>query len=96
MSVTIGNVAFADVDDDHAVDVLYLAAADSAPPVDWDESAEGHGVGFDATGRPVQLTILHPRWLLRHDGVVAITTARLAVRLTARDLAPALAPLRAP
>jgi uncharacterized protein YuzE len=70
MTVTVGDLTFDNVVDDEDADVLYLHVGDPAAAVEFDESPEGHALGYDAAGRLVGITIVNPRWLLEHDEAV--------------------------
>jgi uncharacterized protein YuzE len=72
-SIKIGPYAFDNIDYDAEVDVLYLHRGDPSTAVDFDDTPEGHGLRFGADGGVVGITLLHPRWLLEHDGHVTIT-----------------------
>jgi|SRR5215218_1479253 len=93
MSVTIGDTTFDRVSYDAEGDVLYLHVGDARSAADFDASAEGHHVRFDADGRLVGVTILNAKWLLERDGEVTITLPDEGGRLSAGPdvLAPALA-----
>lgn len=73
MSVDIGPYTFPVVHYDADVDVLYLHMTAPDGAVDWDDTPEGHGVRFGSDGQVVGITILHPRWLLKHEGRIRIT-----------------------
>jgi uncharacterized protein YuzE len=73
MSVTIGPYTFPVASYDAEVDVLYLKKTVPDGAVDFDDTPEGHGLRFGADGSLVGITLLHPRWLLEHDGRVTIT-----------------------
>ena len=79
MSVTIGSVTFDRVSYDRDADVLYLSVGDPARAVDFDESAEGHALRYDADGRLVGLTIVGARPLLELDGAILVTPPQLRV-----------------
>jgi YD repeat-containing protein len=79
MSVTIGSVTFDRVSYDRDADVLYLSVGDPAHAVDFDESAEGHALRYDADGRLVGLTIVDARRLVERDGAIVVTPPQLRV-----------------
>lgn len=64
MSVRIGPYIFDRVRYDRDADVLYLAHGDPARAVDFDETPDGHAVGYDASGELVGLTLVDVRRLL--------------------------------
>jgi uncharacterized protein YuzE len=85
MSVHIGPYTFNGVTYDAEADVLYLTVGDTAEPVDWDETPEGHGVGFDEDGNLISLTIVDARRLSEEaDGELVV---KLPVRANTEDLA---------
>jgi uncharacterized protein YuzE len=88
MTLRIANIDFDRVDYDADADVLYLAAADPAFAVDFDETPEGHAVRFDTEGRIIGITIVNARTLVEQEGAVRIT---LPETISAADIAPALA-----
>jgi uncharacterized protein YuzE len=73
MSIAIGPYIFPVVHYDAAVDVLYLHKTAPDGAIDWDDTPEGHGVRFGPDGQVVGITLLHPRWLLEHEGRIKIT-----------------------
>jgi uncharacterized protein YuzE len=73
MSITIANTTFNNVKYDAVGDVLYLNVGDPADAVTFDDTPEGHNVGWNAAGEIVAVALLHPRWLLEQNGKVAIT-----------------------
>jgi hypothetical protein len=73
MSITIANTTFNHVKYDALGDVLYLNVGDSADAVTFDDTPEGHNVGWNAAGELVAVALLHPRLLLDQDGKVSIT-----------------------
>jgi uncharacterized protein YuzE len=79
MTVTLGSITFDRVSYDREADVLYLSVGDPAEAVDFDESAEGHGLRHDADGRLVGLTIVGARSLLEGDGAIVVTPPQLRV-----------------
>lgn len=93
MTVTIGDTTFDRVSYDADGDVLYLHVGDPRGAANFDASAEGHHLRFDADGRLVGVTILNAKWLLERDGKVTITLPDRGSRLAATPevLAPALA-----
>jgi len=88
MTLRIANVEFDRVDYDADADVLYLAAADPALAVEFDETPEGHAVRFDTDGRIIGITIVNARTLVERDGAIRIT---LRETISAADIAPAFA-----
>ena len=60
MSVTIGDITFDRVEFDAGADVLYLRVGDASTAVDFDETAEGHALRFDAEGNVVGVTLVRP------------------------------------
>jgi uncharacterized protein YuzE len=91
MSVTLAGITFDRVSYDREADVLYLHAGDPAVAADFDESPEGHHLRFDAEGRLVGLTLLHPRLLLERDGRITLTIPEHVEELEPDALSPALA-----
>lgn len=73
MSITIANTTFDNVSYDEIGDVLYLNVGDPHDAVTFDDTPEGHNVGYSRSGDLVAVALLHPRWLLEHDGEVKIT-----------------------
>ncbi len=73
MIVTVGNTSFDNVDYDADADVLYLHVGEPSTAVDFDESPEGHGLRFDASGRLVGVTIVGARRLLERDHRLVVT-----------------------
>ena len=88
MTFTIGSVTFDRVSYDRDADVLYLSVGDPAQAVDFDESAEGHALRYDADGRLVGLTIVGASELLDRDGAIVVTPPQL--RVERDELAPVL------
>jgi YD repeat-containing protein len=91
MSITIANITFDNVDYDAGADVLYLHRGDPRTAVDFDESPEGHGLRYDASGQLVGITIVNARWLLEQDGKIEITLPPQHVDVVAAQLDDALA-----
>jgi YD repeat-containing protein len=89
MTVTVGSTTFDRVSYDRDADVLYLSVGDPARAVDFDESAEGHALRYDADGRLVGLTIVDAHRLLERDGAIVVTPPQL--RVDRDDLAAVLA-----
>jgi YD repeat-containing protein len=89
MSITIGSITFDRVSYDREADVLYLGVGDPSKAVDFDESAEGHGLRYDADGRLVGITIVNARRLLERDGTIVVTPPQL--RVDGDELAAVLA-----
>ena len=89
MTVTVGSITFDQVTYDRQADVLYLSVGNPAEAVDFDESAEGHALRYDADGRLVGLTIVGARRLLEGDGAIVVTPPQL--RVERDDLAAVLA-----
>lgn len=89
MSITVGSVTFDHVSYDREADVLYLSVGDPARAVDFDESAEGHALRYDAEGRLVGITIVNARRLLERDETIVVTPPQL--RVDADELAAVLA-----
>ena len=73
MTVTIGHTTFDRVDYDEDADVLYLHVGDPGSATDFEDSAEGHALRFDADGRLVGLTLVNPRALLVAGGPLTVT-----------------------
>lgn len=73
MSITIANITFNDVEYDAEYDVLYLNANHPGEAVDYDDTPEGHNVGWNTAGEIVAIALLHPRSILAEHGKVAIT-----------------------
>jgi len=74
VSITIAGTAFDRVRYDREADVLYLHAGDPRRAVDFDESAEGHALRFDASGRLVGVTIVGAKRTLEKEGRITLTT----------------------
>lgn len=79
MTLTIGSVTFDRVSYDRDADVLYLSVGGSGRAVEFDESAEGHALRYDADGRLVGLTIVGASELLERDGAIVVTPPQLRV-----------------
>ncbi|MGH2353496.1 MAG: DUF2283 domain-containing protein [Chloroflexota bacterium] len=90
MSVKIGNLTFDHVSYDATGDVLYLHVGEPQPAADAEETAEGHVLRYDKSGRIVGLTIVNARWLVERDGVITVTMPQPQLRASASDLAGAL------
>jgi YD repeat-containing protein len=90
MSVTIGGVVFDRVSYDREADVMYLHVGDPRRAVEFDESAEGHALRYDAHGHLVGVTIVNARRLLDLEGRVTLTGPELPWHVEADDLAEAL------
>jgi uncharacterized protein YuzE len=73
MTMTIGSVSFDRVSYGRDADVLYLSVGDPAPAVDFDESAEGDALRYDADCRLVGLTIVGASELLDRQGAIVVT-----------------------
>lgn len=73
MSITIADTTFNTVKYDALGDVLYLNVGDPADAITFDDTPEGHNVGWNAAGELVAVALLHPRLLLNQDGKVSIT-----------------------
>jgi uncharacterized protein YuzE len=73
MSITIGGITFDRVDYDREGDVLYLDVGDPGAVVDFDESPEGHGLRFDASGRLVGVTMVSIRRMLEAGEQITVT-----------------------
>lgn len=73
MSIRIADITFDRVDYDAEGDVLYLHHGDPSTAVDYDASPEGHALRFDEQGNLVGITIINARWLLDHEGEIALT-----------------------
>ena len=88
--VTLGDTVFDRVVYDREADVLYLHAGDPREAVDFDESAEGHALRYDAAGRLVGVTIVNARKLMEQDGSISITRPQPTWRLDASEVGAAL------
>lgn len=73
MTVTISGHTFDPVRYDVDADVLYLDIGAPARAVEFEESPEGHALRLDGERRLVGVTIVNVRWLLDHDGALAIS-----------------------
>jgi uncharacterized protein YuzE len=71
--VTIGGVVFDNIVYDADVDVLYLHVGSPEQAVDYDATAEGDSVRFDAEGGLVGFTILSPKLRLDQGGKIELT-----------------------
>ena len=91
MNVYLAGIEFDRVSYDREVDVLYLHVGDPATAVDFEESPEGHHLRFDAEGRLVGVTLLHPQATLKRDGRIAITILEHVEELAPEALNSALA-----
>jgi hypothetical protein len=68
MSITIANTTFNNVKHDAAGDVLYLNVSDPADAVTFDDTPEGHNVGWNATGEIVASRAAAPTLAARARG----------------------------
>jgi YD repeat-containing protein len=91
MTLTIGFTTFDRVSYDRRADVLYLSVGDPARAVEFDESAEGHGVRYDADGRLVGITIVGASELLERDSEIVVTPPQLRVERDDLAAVPAAA-----
>lgn len=67
---TIETIDFDRVDYDREVDVLYLSHGDPRNAVDFDETPDGHGLRYDASGELIGVTVVGARRLVeRHEDV---------------------------
>lgn len=73
MTVEIAGITFDHVSYDREGDVLYLHVGDPSTAVEFDASPEGHALRYDSEGRLVGVTIVNAKWLVEHEGQVAIT-----------------------
>lgn len=73
MSITIAGTTFNDVEYDATGDVLYLNVNHPGEAVDYDDTPEGHNVGWNADGEIVAIALLHPRWELETHGKIELT-----------------------
>lgn len=73
MNVTIGNLTFDHATYDAGGDVLYLHVGERQAAADSEQTPEGHVLRFRADGSVIGLTIINARWLLEHEGEVAVT-----------------------
>lgn len=76
MSIAIGGfeLGYANYDSpDEPVDVLYLRIGEHGSDRDWDETAEGDGVGYAANGSLNGFTVLNPLARLERDGQLEFT-----------------------
>ncbi len=73
MTVTIRHLTFDDASYDEASDALYLHVGERQAAAGSAETAEGHVLRFDATGRIIGLTIINAKWLLDRDGELVVT-----------------------
>jgi YD repeat-containing protein len=64
MSITVGHTTFERVRYDAEADILYLHLGDPGDAADFDESPEGHALGYDRSGRLVGMTVVGARRLL--------------------------------
>jgi len=90
LTVKIGRLTFDHVSYDAEGDVLYLHAGEPRAAADAEETAEGHVLRYDESGRVIGLTIVNARWLLERDGAVTVTLPEPQLRAEAVDLAEAL------
>jgi uncharacterized protein YuzE len=91
MSVNLAGIEFDRVSYDREVDVLYLHVGDPKTAVDFDESPEGHHLRFDAAGKLVGITLLHPQAILKRAGRITITIPEHVEELAPDALNSALA-----
>jgi uncharacterized protein YuzE len=90
VTIKIGRLSFDHVSYDAAGDVLYLHVGEPRAAAEAEETAEGHVLRYDASGRVVGLTIINARWLLERDGAITVTLPEPQLRADASDLAEAL------
>jgi YD repeat-containing protein len=72
MSVTIATIDFDRADYDRDADVLYLSIGDPARAVEFDETADGHALRYDADGHLVGVTIVGARQLVEQHSDVRL------------------------
>lgn len=87
--LTAAGVVFDDVVSDRDGDVLYLSVT-GCEPAYWEESPEGHGMGFDVDGRLCELTLVSVSRHRDARGAVKVTLpgkvgSRLPVRRPRRE-----------
>lgn len=73
MSITIAGTTLNDIEYDATGDVLYLNVNRPGEAVEYDDTPEGHNVGWNAAGELVSITLLHPRWELEKHGRIELT-----------------------
>jgi len=76
MSVTIDNITFSHSHYDADGDVLYLKTVVPDNAVEFDSTAEGHALRYDAAGQLVGITLVSARHSLKQNGKVEITLPR--------------------
>jgi uncharacterized protein YuzE len=73
MNVTIAGTVFNNNEYDAVGDVLYLNVGNPDDGVDFDDTPEGHNVGWNAEGEIVSIALLHPRSILAKHGKIELT-----------------------
>ncbi len=87
-TVTLAGIEFDRVVYDRDADVLYLHVGDPSAAVDFDATPEGHHTRYGPDGSLIGVTIVNARWLVEHEGEIALTLPEQKVR--APDLARVL------
>ena len=90
MTLTFAGVEFDNNFYDADADVLYLHVGDPASAVDWADTEEGDSLRYGAAGNLVGVTIVSPRWRLKHEGKIVLTLPSRRIETT--DLGELLAP----
>jgi uncharacterized protein YuzE len=88
MSVTIATIDFDEARYDRDADVLYLSIGDPSRAVDFDETADGHALRYDADGHLIGLTIVGARRLVEQHRDVRLEAP---ITVSADMLAPIVA-----
>lgn len=73
MNVTIAGIVFDNNEYDAVGDVLFLDVGHPDDAVDFDDTLEGHNVGWNANGEMVSIALLHPRSILAKHGKIELT-----------------------
>ncbi len=90
MNVTIAGITFDNNEYDAIGDVLYLNVGDPDDATDFDDTPEGHNVGWNQAGEIVSIALLHPRSLLAKHGKIELTIPRQHVDVHAATIDQAL------
>lgn len=91
MNITIAGITFDNNEYDSTGDVLYLNVGSPDDAIEFDDTPEGHNVGWNAAGQLVSIALLHPRSILAKHGKLEITIPQHHIDVDAAALGPQLA-----
>lgn len=79
-NVTVAGIIFDHNSYDPEGDVLYLnVGKPGGGAIDFDDTPEGHNVGWNAAGEIVTIGLLHPRAILAKYGKIEITLPEITI-----------------